>query len=276
MKVALIPGHPTVPHCGVKDYAGRLAEALAPLGIQATCEAPAAWSPRAALAFYRHLRRERYDVLHIQYPSLGFRYSLAPHLIASLAPTTVVTLPACLPGQRHPRSGAPIEPNTTRAGRRHPARRHAWGGRPPPARLPPGPSSPGPVRMAASIPLPTPGSAPRSWPNRFCCIGLRALPASSGTRTTASRSGVSSGTRTTACTPMGSPTARCAFGCSALLCPRRAPITLPRPGAAPSPVQKATARRSSGIAGSPSPSPPHSLTPGSAPSPATRDRSPPA
>jgi glycosyltransferase involved in cell wall biosynthesis len=48
-------------------------------------------------SFFRlrsELRARRFDVLHVQYPSIGFRYSMLPHLAAwsGIAPATCVTL----------------------------------------------------------------------------------------------------------------------------------------------------------------------------------------
>lgn len=81
-------------HCGVRDYAGRLAQALEGAGVHARVLAPSRWDLRSGAAFLASLRRERFDVLHLQYPSIGHRRSLLPHLmgLAGLGARCFVTL----------------------------------------------------------------------------------------------------------------------------------------------------------------------------------------
>jgi glycosyltransferase involved in cell wall biosynthesis len=81
-------------HCGVRDYAGRLAQALEGAGVHARVLAPSRWDLRAGSAFLASLRRERFDVLHLQYPSIGHRHSLLPHVmgLAGLSARCFVTL----------------------------------------------------------------------------------------------------------------------------------------------------------------------------------------
>jgi glycosyltransferase involved in cell wall biosynthesis len=94
LRVCLLVGNNNIRHCGVKDYTYRLAEALAEHGIEAELHAPADWKVGSFLELRRRLRFGRFDVLHVQYPAIGFRYSLLPHLagLSGIAPATCVTL----------------------------------------------------------------------------------------------------------------------------------------------------------------------------------------
>jgi glycosyltransferase involved in cell wall biosynthesis len=76
LTVCLVTGDEHTPHCGVKDYAQRLAQELRTLGHTVEVLAPASWSPRYVLAFRRELRARRIDILHLQYPSIGHRSSV--------------------------------------------------------------------------------------------------------------------------------------------------------------------------------------------------------
>jgi glycosyltransferase involved in cell wall biosynthesis len=81
-------------HCGVRDYTVRLAQAMREIGVDARVLAPATWGVRDGPAFVRRLRAERWDVLHLQYPSIGHRHSLLPHLLGLVGASRrfVVTL----------------------------------------------------------------------------------------------------------------------------------------------------------------------------------------
>ncbi len=94
LKVCLLVGSSHIRHCGVKDYAYGLAEALVKHGVDAEVHAPHDWKLGSFLALRSRLRAARFDVLHVQYPSIGFRYSLLPHLagLTGIAPATFVTL----------------------------------------------------------------------------------------------------------------------------------------------------------------------------------------
>jgi len=94
IRVAMIVGDDHTLHCGVKDGAFQLAAALAPLGFDVDVLAPKAWTFSAVRRFVGRLRQGRYDVLHVQYPSIGYRGSLAPHVLGLLraARVAVATL----------------------------------------------------------------------------------------------------------------------------------------------------------------------------------------
>jgi glycosyltransferase involved in cell wall biosynthesis len=94
LKIAMIVGDNRTLHCGVKDHAYVLAQALRGMGFEVNVIAPAKWSPASAWKFVNQLKEARYDIVHVQYPSIGFRASLAPHLLGltRAARATVVTL----------------------------------------------------------------------------------------------------------------------------------------------------------------------------------------
>jgi glycosyltransferase involved in cell wall biosynthesis len=93
-RICLLVGDNTTAHCGVKDYSLRLAKALHEIGVAAEVLAPPSWSMRDFLRFSRVLRRRRFDVIHLQYPSIGHRASLGPHFVGAmrLSAACVVTL----------------------------------------------------------------------------------------------------------------------------------------------------------------------------------------
>jgi glycosyltransferase involved in cell wall biosynthesis len=94
LRVALIVGDNHTPFCGVKNYARSLAQALAERGIEAQVMTPADWSARSVLGFSERLRKEGYDIVHLQYPSIGYRGSLFPHFLGfmNVADVSVVTV----------------------------------------------------------------------------------------------------------------------------------------------------------------------------------------
>ena len=90
----MIVGDEKTLHCGVKDSAKVLSRVLPGAGFTVDVMAPVSWRPAAVLRLIRQIRQGKYDILHIQYPSIGHRYSLVPHLLGLLRLTrgTVVTL----------------------------------------------------------------------------------------------------------------------------------------------------------------------------------------
>jgi glycosyltransferase involved in cell wall biosynthesis len=94
LRVALIVGDNHTPYCGVKNYARSLAQALGERDIEAQVMTPKDWGARSVMRFTRQLRKEGYDIIHLQYPSIGYRGSLFPHLLGfmKLADAPVVTV----------------------------------------------------------------------------------------------------------------------------------------------------------------------------------------
>jgi glycosyltransferase involved in cell wall biosynthesis len=81
LRVALIVGDNHTPFCGVKNYAHSLAQALAERDIVADVLTPNDWGANSVFEFARQLREENYDIVHLQYPSVGYRGSLFPHVL---------------------------------------------------------------------------------------------------------------------------------------------------------------------------------------------------
>jgi glycosyltransferase involved in cell wall biosynthesis len=94
LRVALIVGDNHTPFCGVKNYASSLAQALAERGIEAQVMTPKDWGAKSVLAFSTRLRKEGYNIVHLQYPSIGYRGSLFPHFLGlmNVADVSVVTV----------------------------------------------------------------------------------------------------------------------------------------------------------------------------------------
>jgi len=94
LSIGLVVGDNHTPHCGVKNYASRLGKALETIGLSAKVLAPPDWSVKSFLRFCDELQPHHFDILHVQYPSIGNRKSLCPHVLGlkSAAKRTVVTL----------------------------------------------------------------------------------------------------------------------------------------------------------------------------------------
>lgn len=92
--VCLIVGDNHTQHCGVKDYANRLGKALEKIGLNVELMAPPDWGVKSFLRFCEKLRQRQFDILHLQYPSIGHRKSLFPHFVGMMrvAKGAVVTL----------------------------------------------------------------------------------------------------------------------------------------------------------------------------------------
>jgi glycosyltransferase involved in cell wall biosynthesis len=82
--ICLLVGDTHTEHCGVKDYALRLAKALGEFDVHAEVMAPPSWETKDFLPFAKKLRERKFDILHLQYPSIGHRASLWPHVMGRL------------------------------------------------------------------------------------------------------------------------------------------------------------------------------------------------
>ena len=92
--ICLIVGDNHTRHCGVKDYAIGLRKALEKIGMSVELLAPADWSVKPFFGFCEKLRQRQFDIVHVQYPSVGNRRSLCPHFLGAMRVATrvVVTL----------------------------------------------------------------------------------------------------------------------------------------------------------------------------------------
>jgi glycosyltransferase involved in cell wall biosynthesis len=91
MKVLMISGSYPPDVCGVGDYTCHLAEALIARGLEVILLQRKDWSWRSRRELLEEVRGTDYDILHIQYPSVGYGRSLLPQYLSFLCPA-VVTL----------------------------------------------------------------------------------------------------------------------------------------------------------------------------------------
>ncbi|MGA3323253.1 MAG: hypothetical protein ABSF45_02180 [Terriglobia bacterium] len=91
MKVALVTGPCPPGGCGVGDYTICLAKALSAGGVETRVITSGDWSLLGIFKVLRNLREQKFDIVHIQYPTLGFGYKLGPQAL-SLLRSCVVTL----------------------------------------------------------------------------------------------------------------------------------------------------------------------------------------
>jgi glycosyltransferase involved in cell wall biosynthesis len=81
MKVSVIAGSLPPQVCGVGDFTGALIDALRSRGVTVNVTHREHWRLRDIPRLLRALRAEKADVIHLQYPTHGFRRSLVPHLL---------------------------------------------------------------------------------------------------------------------------------------------------------------------------------------------------
>lgn len=93
MHVGLVCGSIPSVHCGVADYTRLLTVALEAAGVRITRFEGTDWSLRALRGVLDLADQRGCDLLHIQYPAMGFGWSLAPHALGYVTRRpTVVTL----------------------------------------------------------------------------------------------------------------------------------------------------------------------------------------
>jgi len=81
MKICIIAGSLPPQVCGVGDFTGALIDALKCRGLAVAVMHREHWRLRDIPGLLRVLRAEEPDVIHLQYPTHGFRRSLVPHLL---------------------------------------------------------------------------------------------------------------------------------------------------------------------------------------------------
>ena len=84
MKIALLCGPCPAGGCGVGDYSRCLGDALNSIGIETHVIAAGDWKLQSILARLRSVRTLNPDVVHIQYPTVGFARHLGPQAISIL------------------------------------------------------------------------------------------------------------------------------------------------------------------------------------------------
>lgn len=91
MKIALLCGPCPAGGCGVGDYSRCLADALNVIGIESHVIAAGDWRLQSVLERLRSVRTLNPDLVHIQYPTVGFARHLGPQAI-SLLKSCVATI----------------------------------------------------------------------------------------------------------------------------------------------------------------------------------------
>lgn len=81
MKVAVIAGSLPPQVCGVGDFAAGLINVLRDRGVDVTVVHQPQWRLRDVPGLLQRLRADRPDIIHLQYPTHGFRRSIVPHLL---------------------------------------------------------------------------------------------------------------------------------------------------------------------------------------------------
>jgi glycosyltransferase involved in cell wall biosynthesis len=96
-RVALLVGNNETLHCGVKDYARKLAEVLRVHRIHAEVLAPPSWNRAGFMTFWKERLQGQYDLFHVQYPSIGMKASLMPHALGAMCgrQRTLITIHEC-------------------------------------------------------------------------------------------------------------------------------------------------------------------------------------
>ena len=91
MKVAFVTGPCPPAECGVGDYTACLGKALQICGSETQVITAGDWNLLGALAVSRRLRQQKFDIVHIEYPTVGFGYKLGPQAL-SLLRSSVLTI----------------------------------------------------------------------------------------------------------------------------------------------------------------------------------------
>jgi glycosyltransferase involved in cell wall biosynthesis len=91
VKVALVTGVCPPGECGVGDYTACLDKALRARGVESQVIASEDWDVSSAFRVHRSLREQNFDVVHIEYPTVGFAARLGPQAL-SLLRSCVVTI----------------------------------------------------------------------------------------------------------------------------------------------------------------------------------------
>ncbi|MHB8845797.1 MAG: glycosyltransferase family 4 protein [Nitrospirota bacterium] len=91
MKIAMLTGSYPPDVCGVGDYTNRLTSALERQGIRTEVIHDADWRLLHAGKVLKRIRSLRADLVHIQYPTVGFGAHLTPQFLSLLTPC-IITL----------------------------------------------------------------------------------------------------------------------------------------------------------------------------------------
>jgi glycosyltransferase involved in cell wall biosynthesis len=91
VKVALITGRCPPGGCGVGDYTACLDRSLKASGVESHLITSGNWSLGGVFEVNRNLREQNFDIVHIEYPTVGFGHHLGPQGL-SLLRKSIVTI----------------------------------------------------------------------------------------------------------------------------------------------------------------------------------------
>jgi len=91
MRVLLISGSYPPEFCGIGDYTSKLSSNLMLAGTDVHVLANINWSVKNIIKIIKQIKAVKPNLIHIQYPSAGYGYSITPQII-SLLFKTVVTI----------------------------------------------------------------------------------------------------------------------------------------------------------------------------------------
>lgn len=92
MKVALITGSYPPDVCGVGDYTEKLKQNLAAQKVEVALIYGYKWKFRELFKIHRDIIKKSVNVVHIQYPTVGFGFSLVPQVLALICRNVIVTI----------------------------------------------------------------------------------------------------------------------------------------------------------------------------------------
>ena len=91
MKITLVTGSTPPEVCGVGDYTNKLAMALQDEGLSVDVVTDQSWRVWSARRLLKRVNSVKSDIVHIQYPTLGYGTKLGPQLLSVLR-KSVITL----------------------------------------------------------------------------------------------------------------------------------------------------------------------------------------
>ena len=89
MRALFVAGSYPPDACGVGDYTSCLVRALREAGVDVDVLTGQDWSAARGFHLARTVRSNAADVIHLQYPMLGFGYQLGPQLLSAVLPMVV-------------------------------------------------------------------------------------------------------------------------------------------------------------------------------------------
>jgi glycosyltransferase involved in cell wall biosynthesis len=98
VKVALVIGECPPGKCGVGDYTRRLHVALNSIGVESLLVTSGNWNLSGVFSANKRLRQQKFDIIHLEYPTIAFHYALSPQAL-SLLGDCVITIHEA--SQRH-------------------------------------------------------------------------------------------------------------------------------------------------------------------------------